>query len=247
MKKVLIIILMFLSIFLYAGDLESIQQELQQNFDLWLNNDISSNQMFTKLSELEVSLENETVGWKSEYLKSRISLIKGQIYFEHGEKKSSIRELKKSLGFAEESKNLNEVSDTLRTMAEANSLLMLQKGFIYIIANFKRPQNQAKRALELDPDNSRAALVIAQFLCNAPAIAGGNLDEGIALLKSQADRDDLRREDKFALLQSLSEIYLDNDELRDALYYCNLALNLYPGNTRCHELILEIEAEKRKN
>ena len=142
-------------------------------------------------------MEDETINWESEYVKSRISLIKGQIYFEQEEKRSSIRELEKSLNFAEESINRIERSETLRTMAEANSLLMLQKGFIYIIANFKRPQNQAERALELDPDNSRAALVIAQFLCNAPAIAGGNLNEGIALLKSQADRDDLKKEDKF--------------------------------------------------
>ena len=53
MKKVLIISLLFLSMFLYAEDLKNIQQELQHYFDLWLNNDINSNQMFTRLSELE--------------------------------------------------------------------------------------------------------------------------------------------------------------------------------------------------
>jgi len=241
--QIIFILTLCLPMFLYAENLEEFQQDLQFSMESWLTNDISSNDMFSRLNELEVNLEQKSSDWESVYWKSRLSLIKGQILYEQGKKRASIRELQKCLSLAEESNQENERSDTWRTMSEANSLLMIQKGILYIIANFSLPQDQANRALELDPDNARASLVTAQFLSNAPAIAGGNLEEGLALLKRLYERDDLSGEDRFAVLQSLSEIYIDNDRMRDARIYCRLALNLYPGNIRCNELLSEIEEE----
>jgi len=242
-SKIIFSVTLFFSMFLYAGDLESIQLEIQQTMESWINNDIDSENMLNSLSRMEANLEEENDNWEVEYWKSRISLVKGQIYFEQREKKLSIRELQKSLTYAEESNIQKEMSDTWRTMSEANSLLMMQKGFLYIVANHALAQDQAKRALELDPDNARASLVIAQFLCNAPSIAGGNLEEGLSLLKTLYKRDDLNGVDRFAILQSLSMIYLDNERLGDAMIYCRLALSLYPQNIKCNELLLEIKED----
>ena len=52
---------------------------------------------------------------------------------------------------------------------------MLQKDFLFIITNFTKALDQA---LEIDPKNTRASLILTEFLCNAPPIAGGNAVRG---------------------------------------------------------------------
>ncbi|MBI9107602.1 MAG: hypothetical protein JEZ04_12720 [Spirochaetales bacterium] len=54
------------------------------------------------------------------------------------------------------------MSETLSTMAIASSVLMVQKEFLFIAANFSVSQEQAQRALKLDPENPHALLVRAQ-------------------------------------------------------------------------------------
>jgi len=227
--------------FLPASNLNSFSDQYQHLLDKWINNDISLQQMLKFLSNLDADIDKHTLSWKTYYWKSRVSFLRGQIYYEQKEKSLSIHELENCLYFAGQANEQKEMSEIISTMAEANSLLILQKGFLFKVANFSVSQQLAKKALELNPENFQALLVRAQFLCIAPPIAGGNLEEGIKMLKDLSERISLSKPYRFYVLQSLAEVYRDNKRTKDAAIIYKQALKIYPGNKRCREMLSELE------
>lgn len=243
MKKInilLIIPLFCLPQFLCAIGQNSISDKYEDTLNLWLNSDIDLQQMLQELSNLEAGISEYSLSWENYYWYSRISLLRGQIYYDLKENGLSINALEDSLYFAEQANELRTMSETLSTMAMANSLLMVQKGLLFTIANFSVPVEQADMALELDSRNLHASMIKAQFLCNAPFIAGGNLEEGISMLRGLSEQDDLSPADRFIILQSLAEIYLSNNRKKDAAFTCRMALEIYPGNRNCLNMLSEL-------
>lgn len=227
---------------LCASDLLShIDTAIYDDLALWMNSDIRNRELLDKMKVYETALSEVESSWWSLSRQSQIALVQGQMFYELGEKKESLIQLEKSLELARESNGLRERSDNWRIMSEASSLIMLQKGMIYIMANFSVAQDQANKALELDASNIRASLVIAQFLCSAPPIAGGDLTEGLAIMDSLLHRNDLSELNRFAILRSMSEIYIKEKRWSDAEKYCTKALAIYPGNRVCLDMMTKIQ------
>lgn len=230
-----------ISLFLSAFELESFSDIYMISLNAWINAEISSKQMLKNLSAQYSELETQTVSWETYYWKSRISLLRGQIYFKQKENEQSIRELENCLELAGQANELNERSEILSTMAVASSLLMVQKGFLFIVSNFSVSQDQARRALELNPENPHALLVRAQFLCNAPPFVGGNFEKGINMLRALSEREGLSAADRFFILQSLAEIYRDNNRTNAAAVTCRKALTIFPGNRECRDILSKLD------
>lgn len=244
MKKILTIIFIQLSCFLMvipASDISSFSDQYQHLLDLWINNNISLQKMLKFLSDLDTDIDKNTLSWKTYYWKSRVSFLRGQIYYEKKENKLSIHELENCLYFAGQANEQKEMSKIISTMAEANSLLILQKSFLFKVANFSVSQELAEKALKLNPENFQASLVRAKFLCIAPPIAGGNLEKGIKMLKDLSERNSLSTPYRFYVLQSLAEVYRNNNRKKDAAITCEQALIIYPGNRRCREMLSELK------
>ena len=243
-KKTNIFILLLFICFsnaLSASQHGELEKKYYLILDSWINNESSLEVMLGTISDFKRELDDKSDNREVLYWKSRISFLKAQVYYDQKEKKLSVSELEYCLDSAEKANEIQEGGDVLGVMAEANSLLMLQKDFFYIVANYKLPTQQARRALEIDPDNPKALFVLAQFLCNAPPIAGGDLDEGLRIFSSLANRSDLMDSDRFFALQSLAEVYKKNKKEAEALEACRKALRLFPGNVKCRLLLDELQ------
>ena len=239
MKSVSVALLQLLLVVSFVGAAvpDGFRQEFQGPVDAWMNSEMESAVLFEKMNRLDTILTQGASSWESLYWQSRTAYVRGQIHYEREDKESSLAELERSRELAEDSISIFESSDSWRIMAESSSLIMLQRGFAYIILNFQKGQNQAKRSLELDPGNARASHVIAQFLCAAPRIAGGNMREGIESLQTLSVRPDLIEEDRFILLLTLSEVLQREDRIDESIAACRDALSIYPGNGRARALL----------
>jgi tetratricopeptide (TPR) repeat protein len=209
--------------------------------DSWMNDEISSEALIEGIGVFEDTLMAEDDAWENLYWLSRIALIRGQIYYETADKKASLAELEMSHRLIEESIAMHEHSDSWRIMSEASSLIMIQRGLPYIILNFRKGQKQAAKSLELDPDNARSHLIVAQFLTHAPRIAGGNMKKGLKILQVQASRGDLIDEDKFLLLLTLSEALDKNKQTDRARSIYQESLEIYPDYRKGPTVVINLE------
>ena len=229
-KTIMLSLILIINSLIFAQEAMDYTDFLQNPFDLWLNNEMSSEYLIEKMDALEVSLDKESPNWKTKYWQAKAALIKGQILFETGQKKLSLSELERSQSLSMESIAKKDNSDSWRLMADAGSYIMLQKGMFYIMGNSSKVQDQAEMALELDPLNARASLIIAQYLTNAPKIAGGNITEGIEIFENLTKRYDLIDEDSFYIFMGLSEAMKKNDQIDESIRACRMALSYFPEN-----------------
>jgi hypothetical protein len=238
-KKMIIILLIVIAPQLYAAEPGNLSGEYHELIDSWLNDEIESDHVSSEINLLEAELLKKSETWENLYWLARISLIQGQIHYENKEKELSLEALDRSQKFLNQSLAIHEHSDSWRIMSEVSSLIMIQKGFIYIIFNFSKSQDQAKASLELDPNNTRASLTIAQFLINAPGIAGGNLKKGIKLLEEQSLRKDLIDEDQFFIFLTLSEALAKKKRNEEAAVARQKALDIYPNYKKGQTVTIE--------
>lgn len=229
-----------------SDSISEIDKAVQTDLALWMNNEINHNEILDNMIGYDSALAEIESSWWSLYWQAQVALIQGQIYYELGEKRNSLRQLDRCLELAGESINIRDQSDSWRIMSEASSMIMLQKGMLYIIANFTNAQDQANRALEIDASNARASLVIGQFLCSAPPVAGGNFLKGMVLMDSLLQRDNLTELDRFIVFKSQSGIYIDKKMWVEAERTCRQALAIYPGNEPCRDMLLKIQEKREK-
>jgi len=246
-RKVIFIILsqMVLIVSVAAVELpEDFSVRFHEPVDLWINGEINSEALFDEMNRLDSILNEDADSWENLYWRSRTAMMRGQIYFDREDSEASIAEIEKSQRLAKASITIHDNSDSWRIMAEGSSLIMIQKDFAYIIMNFSKSQDEAKKSLELDPGNARASLVIAQFLCNAPWIAGGDMKKGIKILEDNSRRTDLIAEDKFHILLILSEVLQKDKQIEKSIIACTAALEIFPGNQKAQKFLSELKESK---
>jgi tetratricopeptide (TPR) repeat protein len=225
-----------------AEEPDGFQVQYQQVLDGWINAELKAESIHGDINRLERRLDGHPQDGNRLYWESRIALFRGQIFYELNDKRASLQELEHCIELTKESNSVKETSENWRIMSEAGSLYMMQKGMIYIMNHSSEALDQAKRALELDPRNARGSLIVAQYFCNAPPIAGGDLEEGLSSLEELQRRTNLSIEDQFYIHLTLSEVYLDEKQKDRALDSCRKALELYPGNLAAIELMTSISS-----
>ncbi len=217
----------------------SLINSLNNSVDLWLNSDISAKQMLVNLDQEEKQLkENESFDYS--YGKSIINFYKGQVYFYDDEKKDSIKYLELAILYAEKANSIKETSDNWRIISESGSYMMLQKGITYIIKNSKAVNDNALKALELDNNNHRASIIVANGFINAPKLFGGDINRGINILM-ELNLNNVSREVRFNRLFTLARAYKQNKKRDLAITYCEKSLKIYPGNNAVKELLLSLK------
>lgn len=228
MKRISILTFILLCSTLYSN-------ELEKKVDLWFNNNLSNSDV---IDFLDLNLENETL---STYEKSLFYLYKGQVLFLEKNKKESILSLEKAITEIELALSKENKSDYWRVMSEAESYIMLQKGVTYIIKNSKNVDAHAKKALELNPNNIKASIIVSGGLINAPSIFGGDIDKGIDLLLLSTKQESITKEENFNVLISLSTAYENKKDKDKAIEFCFNALKIYPNNIQAREKLRSLQ------
>lgn len=212
---------------------------LETKVDIWLNNQISDRQILLFLEDEEEKLTTETT-YDTLYNRSLINLYRGLLYFYNEEKEKSITYLERAIEYGERANKLKEASDNWRVISEAGSYLMLQKGVPYIIKHSKTVNDNALKALSLDRNNYKAAIIVANGLINAPKLFGGDKKKGIAILEGLTTENSTK-EIQFSKLYSLSVGYKLSKKRTEALKYVKEALKIYPQNKQANELLLTLK------
>jgi tetratricopeptide (TPR) repeat protein len=143
------------------------------------------------------------------------------------------------LGFTAIEDALNrdgEFSEGLRVQADLHAQMMFARGLFYMARNGSEARRQALRALELDPDNTSARITVAGFYLNAPSIAGGDREEGTAILESTLALGMDNESERFLVLGLLSETYAEADDMSQAVRYLRQAEEIYPESPWLAEL-----------
>ena len=211
-----------------------IERDLSDSFEnavmSWINEEMTEERTIVELNMLDSKL-NQLINEKDMlYWKAKTALLRGQILFQLEQPEESIIELEKSKVLAMDAMEFEETDDLWRIISDAGSIIMLQKGVGYIIANSGKVQEQAEKALEMNPDNARAGLIVAQGLMNAPALFGGNKRKGLEQLQMLSKRTDLSEEDRYFIMMSLSDAYILMKKNNDAIRNYRMILAFYPGN-----------------
>lgn len=225
-KKAVLVINLLMGFLLFT-------QSREEVINKWLNSEITHSD-FISITIEELTSTTDSLEIAELYLNI------GQAYYYQEKKEESIEFLEKGMNYAKQSIKEKESSEGWRIIADSGSYIMLQKGLGYIIKNSSKVQDYALKALELDNLNSRASLIDAQGLINAPKVFGGNKKKGISILEEQRKRDDLNREDRFFIEMALTQAYKGNKNPEAALEAINRALQIFPGNIEAQKIKEEI-------
>lgn len=222
-------------IFLILTSFSLYSQIGNKTIDKWLNAELTHSE-FIKINQQEVIKIND-----KDYLSaidlSKIYMNIGLAWYRLNNKDESIKNLEIARKYAQKSLDLKETAEGWRLLADNGSYIMIQKGITYIIRNSGKVHNQALKALELDNNNPRAALINAQGLINTPKALGGNKKEGISILQELATRKDLSNEDLFYINIALTQALKSIKEIESAKSVIKKALRIYPNNTHANDLL----------
>lgn len=227
-NKIVILCIFSLSVSLYS-------QNKNEIIDKWLNAEISHSE-FIKQCENEIE-EVDNINYLSAISLSKLHMNIGLAWFRLNQKDMSIKHLEIAQVYAKKSLDFKETSEGWRLLADNGSYIMIQKGITYIIKNSGKVQKQALKALELDKNNARAALINAQGLINTPKAFGGDKKKGITILKELSGRKDLSKEDLFYISIALSQALKSIKESESAKSVIKDALKIYPKNLHANKLL----------
>lgn len=177
----------------------------------------------------------------SSYWRIRRVHIEGLIAARRGDKDRAI-ELFDRMGRMAEELRAADPAAGLALQSEARSRLMLVRGLPYAIRNAPKTEKLARAALDVDPTNTHALLVLAQGKINAPRLFGGDVDLGIATLTQLSMNPNIEKAELFRCLYGLSQAWQKKDDFRRAMEFADAALGLYPENPNALKLRNEILA-----
>ncbi len=153
------------------------------------------------------------------------------------------------VGLYEESLSLSETylaggrdGRGVRLYAEALSQLSTLKSLGYLMFHGPKIQPLAEEAVELDPNEIKAHLLIAARYVYSPGIWGGDPDKGIAMLEEIGRMNGLSREDEHNLNVGTGFAHTMAERWGEAVPYFQKALDSYPGNIYAAAMIQLCEA-----
>jgi len=130
----------------------------------------------------------------------------------------------------------------VRLYAEALSQLSTLKSLGYLMSHGTKIQPLAEEAVELNPNEIKAFLLIASRYIYSPGIWGGDPDKGIAMLEEINRMNGLSREDKHNINVGIGFAHTMAERWDEAVPFFQKALEIYPGNIYATAMVQLCEA-----
>jgi hypothetical protein len=224
-RVVILPILIFSAAVLHAGPVE------RENLLIrYLNADIDAGELRQLLDRTDLDPVD----------RAYISYMTGLAELRAGNKRRAERALVDADRIVSNLEIRDSRSDLLRLNSEIRAQLMLVKGLFYIISHAASVEQMALAALEIDPRDVIAAVVVAQGRVNAPPAFGGNFEEGMSMLEELISRDDLTPSDEFVVLTALVTAEQIGGNNQSARRYARRALELFPRNPEMRDTLADI-------
>jgi tetratricopeptide (TPR) repeat protein len=122
-------------------------------------------------------------------------------------------------------------SESWRMTSECISQLCLLKPVGWVVANGPKVASYAEKALELDPRNAAAQVIVAAARIYPPAMFGGNPKRGIELMQEALSFGTAQKDDLFNIYSGVGLAYGKLKNAAEARRWFDMALALYPGNS----------------
>ncbi|MFW5694629.1 MAG: tetratricopeptide repeat protein [Alkalispirochaeta sp.] len=197
----------------------------------------STSEVRALLEDARRALQGESNRALRSYWIARTHLLLATHYNQREQQGDAERQAE--LGFAAVEDALDrdgEFSEGLRVQADLHAQMMFARGMFYMVRFGSEARRQAMRAMELDPDNIRARITVAGFYLNAPRVAGGDPEEGVAILEQALSTNPSNESLSFLILGLLAQTYIDDGDESTAESYLRRAAEIYPTSPWIAEL-----------
>ncbi len=162
-------------------------------------------------------------------LGAEVSYYRGAILLALGREKEGTLVLKEGMVLCKEGYKLYKDPFFLSMEGYLGSLWMVHQGLTTIIKEGPRMQTLGEQALEEDPQDLKAHILVAQGLINSPAIFGGDPAKAADLLEGAAPLAETKSQ-RFDLFLSIAKAYQRQKKWEEAQSWTQKALGLYPQN-----------------
>lgn len=169
------------------------------------------------------------------YWLSRVEYVMGRAYQVYNNKQDAVSHYESGIEYTESAMEGGEFSEGWRMMSENLSQLCLQKDLVYIIRNGPKVRDYAKKALDLDPKNVPALIILAAGRIYPPVLFGGNPKRGIELMLEALQIGKAEKDDLFNIYSGIGVAYSKLDNNEQAMIWFEKALAIYPNNRYVNE------------
>jgi tetratricopeptide (TPR) repeat protein len=191
--------------------------------------------------EAEARVKVSSLGKKERsYWRSLVEYMVGRAYHNENDKKSAARHYEAGLAYVRESLEQGEYSEGYRVMSEIISQMCLVKSVGFVLRNGRKVNEYAKKAIELDPRNGKAHIIIASSRIYPPAAFGGNREMGIERMQKALTMPDIEKDDLFNIYSGIGIAYSKLNKPQQGIMWLEKALRLYPGNEYVLEEVLRL-------
>ncbi len=203
------------------------------------NEALSAGELRKNLDRSFRSFEQIQQDCERDYWQAQAAYLYGFVEQGEGRSKEAERRFTEGYELAERALSCGEFSDGYRLLADTQAQLLMFNGMFYKMQYGPTVRELAEKALELDPENTKAKLTLALYYKNAPAIAGGSEKEALQILHEIESVTVLEPLDRFSVNVWLGISYAESKNKRLARKFIAQAQEIFPGNTWLQEIIAE--------
>ncbi|MDR3249129.1 MAG: hypothetical protein LBT39_10140 [Treponema sp.] len=160
---------------------------------------------------------------------SRCEYMMGRAYQEEKRDAEALVCYEKGIALAERSIGQRPTAEAYEMLSCNYGQACMLKPTTWVMANGLKVEQNAKRALNLDPRNAACQYYIASRWVFGPGILG-NPQKGIADMKAILTGADMGKDDYFNVYSSIGYAYIRLKKKQDALPWIQKSLAIYPTN-----------------
>jgi len=162
---------------------------------------------------------------------SRIEYMAGRGYQAARRKPEAVIHYEAGLACIDRILSGEEDSESWRMRSELLGHLCLLKDLVFLLKNGRKVVGYAEKALELNPQNAKAQIIIASSKVYPPSVFGGNPQIGLELMRKALAIGTSERDDLFNIYSGIGLAYSKLRSKEQAKRWLEKALELYPGNS----------------
>ncbi|MDR0555377.1 MAG: hypothetical protein LBG76_11370 [Treponema sp.] len=176
---------------------------------------------------------------------SRCEYMMGRVYQDNNLKDEALACFEKGIEWAEKSLAIQANSGAYEILAANIGQACMLKPVPWVMANGLRVEQNAKKALTLNPHNAAASYLIASRWVFGPGLLGNpkrGITEMEAILNSSGE---LQKDEFFNVYSAIGYGYIQLKKYQDALPWVQRSLAIYPSNKYAGDLLSQIQQAGR--
>jgi tetratricopeptide (TPR) repeat protein len=229
----------FQGAFLYAQNSQTLPHSFYIFRDAVYMQNTSTVQIVRLYTAAREEIEQTFAGANLYIALSRCAYLAGVTFQAEGRKNEAAAYYDQGIAWAEDSISLSPTSEGYQYLAANVALSCWVRSRSYALAHIGKVEDNAEKALDLDPQNLAAKYIIAAKYIQAPWPVG-NMKKGASLLREIIEQDinSLEHEDAVNIYLAMAVVCQKEKKIDEERIWQGKAIALYPTN-RFRETLLK--------